>query len=635
MADDTRATLSTAFSHDSPAPAVIVPAHDGHPTAFTASYAKLAADVAALQRELAQLGIGAGRAVSIALPNSYEFIVAFLAAAWQRGIAAPLNPAYKQDEFEFYIDDLSSALAVVPRGAVAADAPAVRAARRFGAAVAECYFDQAAGAVRLDVRERGKLAGESVAVPVQTARPDDVALVLHTSGTTGRPKAVPLTHRNLATTMRNIQATYALGPADRTMLVMPLFHVHGLLAGFLAPLRSGGSVVVPPRFSAGAFWRDFAAHPPPRPGLSTREILQAYVAIIRVFRRLDPRAVLLDRVARPIRRFLRERDDAARIIVGGVMADQAGGKAGQDKDEDEQHGDVLDEIAPELADVRPHDGPQEMDIETDLENDETIEALNADFARPVPGQVRPVATSDWDDPNWQPAPIDAAPDFASAAGPAAGPTTPDIIGSLISLFENKDAFVAELQKVLSDRLLRRVGKGRHFRERALLRLLRARFGAATSLQACEVMVRDCAASRRLDTRIHQHVNLRGSELDDADEEERAPRVPRFLYALMLSHLYWPRLPSRSFAVPPPVRRAQHAYAHKFATIRHSRKLTWLQSLGRATVELELADRTVREEVTTAQAAVIYAFGNGGDDDGGDDGGGGGEASAGDDMLGGE
>jgi acyl-CoA synthetase (AMP-forming)/AMP-acid ligase II len=194
--------------------------------------------------------------VSIALPNTYEFIVSFIAASWQRAIAAPLNPAYKQSEFEFYIDDLSSAIALVPKGAFAQDAAAVRAARKYNAAIAECYYN--GKEVVLDVKESGKLAGKSA--PLESAQPDDVALVLHTSGTTGRPKAVPLTHRNLLRTMKNIQGTYELTPKDRTMLVMPLFHVHGLLAGFLAPLASGGSVVVPLKFSASVFWNDFAEH---------------------------------------------------------------------------------------------------------------------------------------------------------------------------------------------------------------------------------------------------------------------------------------------------------------------------------------------------------------------------------------
>lgn len=80
------------------------------------------------------------------------------------------------------------------------------------------------------------------------------------SGTTGRPKAVPLSHKNLTRTMSNIQQTYDLTPEDRTMLVMPLFHVHGLLCGFLAPLLSGGSAVVPAKFSASEFWTDFIKH---------------------------------------------------------------------------------------------------------------------------------------------------------------------------------------------------------------------------------------------------------------------------------------------------------------------------------------------------------------------------------------
>ncbi|KAL1612438.1 hypothetical protein SLS60_000665 [Paraconiothyrium brasiliense] len=246
------ATLESAFSKDSTSTAVIVPGD----SVLSVSYQKLSSDVKAFQQKLANVGISAEAAVSIALPNTYEFIVSFIAASWQRAIAAPLNPAYKQSEFEFYIDDLSSAIALVPKGAFAQDAAAVRAARRYNAAIAECYYN--GHEVVLDVKETGKLAGKRASVEI--AHPDDVALVLHTSGTTGRPKAVPLTHRNLLRTMENIQSTYQLTPKDRTMLVMPLFHVHGLLAGFLAPLASGGSVVVPPKFSASVFWKDFVEH---------------------------------------------------------------------------------------------------------------------------------------------------------------------------------------------------------------------------------------------------------------------------------------------------------------------------------------------------------------------------------------
>ncbi|KAF2155577.1 acetyl-CoA synthetase-like protein [Myriangium duriaei CBS 260.36] len=245
------ATLASSFPQDSNATAVIVP---GKP-ALTVTYAQLHADVAKFQKKLAALGITPGAAVSIALPNSYPFIVSFLAASWQRAIAAPLNPAYKQDEFEFYIDDLSSHLVLIPRGEV--NGPAVKAAHKYNAAVAECYWD--GKEVVLDVKHNGKLQGQGNA-RIEQAQASDTALVLHTSGTTGRPKAVPLSHKNLTTTMRNIKQTYQLTPKDRTMLVMPLFHVHGLLAGFLAPLHSGGSVIVPGKFSAGEFWRDFNEH---------------------------------------------------------------------------------------------------------------------------------------------------------------------------------------------------------------------------------------------------------------------------------------------------------------------------------------------------------------------------------------
>ena len=248
------ATLSDSFSSASQALAIIVP---DKAKPLTRTYQQLVLDVSSFQKRLAQLGVTKEAAVSIALPNSYAFIVAFLACSWQRAIAAPLNSAYKQDEFEFYIDDLSSALALVPKGAFQDDGAAVRTARKYNAAIAECYWN--GHEVVLDVKETGKLS-EKGNKPVQKAQPDDVALVLHTSGTTGRPKAVPLTHRNLTRTMRNIRDTYQLTPEDRTILVMPLFHVHGLLAGFLAPLLSGGSVIVPLRFSASDFWHQFITH---------------------------------------------------------------------------------------------------------------------------------------------------------------------------------------------------------------------------------------------------------------------------------------------------------------------------------------------------------------------------------------
>ena len=179
-------TLSNSFHQNSNQPAVIVPSK---PHALTVSYKDLCAEISSFQGKLAKLGISPKSAVSIALPNSYEFIIAFLATSWQRAIAAPLNSAYKQEEFEFYINDLTSALILVPRGEFQKEGPAVRAARTHNAAIAECYWDSKRAEVALDIKDLGGLNGQN-AQSVHVAETDDVALVLHTSGTTGRPKAV-------------------------------------------------------------------------------------------------------------------------------------------------------------------------------------------------------------------------------------------------------------------------------------------------------------------------------------------------------------------------------------------------------------------------------------------------------------
>ena len=200
------ATLSTTLPTTG-GTAIIIP---NKPNALTITYSKLTSHVSAFQQKLAQLGIHPQAAVSIALPNSYEFIVAFLAASWQRAIAAPLNPGYKQDEFEFYIDDLSSAVTLVPQHSFRQDGPAVRAARNHQAAIAECYWN--GHEVALDIKEEGKLSGKG-GQAVQRPQPDDIALVLHTSGTTGRPKAVRSwsTPRNRS---RGLQANGPLGASD-------------------------------------------------------------------------------------------------------------------------------------------------------------------------------------------------------------------------------------------------------------------------------------------------------------------------------------------------------------------------------------------------------------------------------------
>ena len=213
------------------------------------TYADLREQVDRAADALAQLGLGRGDRIALVLPNSAETIVLFLAAA-RVGTAAPLNPAYKEDEFRFYLDDIQAKALVVPPGG----AEAAKKAMPAGAALAEARVDQG-----------GKVTVESDA-PRDSIRSaaepgdDDVALVLHTSGTTSRPKQVPLRQRNLHYSAVNIARTYGLTASDAAMCVMPLFHIHGLMASTMATLASGGTVIVPPKFDAMTFWHVMAAN---------------------------------------------------------------------------------------------------------------------------------------------------------------------------------------------------------------------------------------------------------------------------------------------------------------------------------------------------------------------------------------
>jgi acyl-CoA synthetase (AMP-forming)/AMP-acid ligase II len=219
--------------HPDDAPALGAPGQDWM------SFGALRAQARAVVEGLRAAGLGAGDRVAIVLPNGPEMAAAFVCIA-SGATAAPLNPAYREEEFDFYLSDLRAKLLVVADGY---DGPALAVAERRGIEVRRLTpaADGPAGAFALDLPEGGE---------GRTCGAEDEALVLHTSGTTSRPKIVPLLQRNLAASARHIGEALALTERDRCLNMMPLFHIHGLVAATLSSLAAGGAVWCAPGFDA-------------------------------------------------------------------------------------------------------------------------------------------------------------------------------------------------------------------------------------------------------------------------------------------------------------------------------------------------------------------------------------------------
>lgn len=211
------------------------------------TYKSLREQVMTMADTLSALGIGPGDRVATVLPNGLPAIVSFLAASIA-GTAAPLNPGYRQEEFSFFLDDTSARILLCPPDG----APEARRAAEGKVPVHSIAMDDS-GFVRI-------IDPPSITRGAARPAPDDIALVLHTSGSTGRPKRVPIRHKNLAASARNIVDTYTLSPDDVALCVMPLFHVHGLVASTISTLLSGGAIVVPSKFNPLSFWRAVRDH---------------------------------------------------------------------------------------------------------------------------------------------------------------------------------------------------------------------------------------------------------------------------------------------------------------------------------------------------------------------------------------
>ncbi|KAI0289207.1 ubiquitin-protein ligase [Russula brevipes] len=255
------------------------------------------------------------------------------------------------------------------------------------------------------------------------------------------------------------------------------------------------------------------------PGADTKDILTQYVSLIRCLRIIDPPGVLLFKVADPIRRYLRDRPDTIRCIVASLVVDG-------------ESGDSL------------------------VDDDEPIQPLQSTQA------------DDYIDPNWEPEPIDAGPDFR-ANKPS------DVVSTLVSIYDSKDLFVRELQVLLAQRLLA-VTDGNYEKERRNLEILKVRFGEAP-LQVCEVMLKDMTDSKRID----QHVQSQSSSV---------------MHPTIISRHFWPQFQTAKILMPGQLRDIQESYAREFTTFKPDKKLRWLSHLGSIRLEIQLQDRTVSADV---------------------------------------
>lgn len=333
------------------------------------------------------------------------------------------------------------------------------------------------------------------------------------------------------------------------------------------------------------------------PGATTTYILNVYISIIRAFHELEPKGVLLERVARPIRRYLKEREDTARIIISSLLTDLNDETGTKFSSNSELSYEIASEMAKPLANLG-----QEAD-----------EELN------------------WNDMNWQPLPLDASPDYKKSK-------VEDVIWFLLTLWE-RDDFINEIKNILGDHLLR-CEDPEYEKEIRLLELIKMRLGD-NNLQACEVMLRDVLDSKRINASIRAAISASPptQALSTPDQQNRGlqtpagrhPRTPQprrptratsqlppstpaaaspgpTLNAQILSSFFWPLLRDDDFRVPAEISALQEQYGTNFSRIKGMRKLRWMNALGSGSITLTFADRTEDfDNLTPWQVSVVHAF----------------------------
>ena len=239
--DETIYQLLRAWAKDTPeAIALVSPGHE------PITYRRLLIQTDSIIESLRAIGIGRNDRIAIILPNGSAMAALFLGVSCA-AISVPLNPSYRANELDSYLSDVRANALVVQAGA---HSSAVLVARQQEIRVIEVVSSAKDGEHLVALKASGPVSAASK----DPLDPDNVALILHTSGTTARPKRVLLTHRNLCSSAFSVRNTLGLVRQDRCLGVMPLFHIHGLVGGLLSTLAAGASFASIPNFDASCFF---------------------------------------------------------------------------------------------------------------------------------------------------------------------------------------------------------------------------------------------------------------------------------------------------------------------------------------------------------------------------------------------
>ena len=220
-------------------------------TGHTLSYGGLAREAQHLARLLAARGLARGDKVALYLPNGYQSTLLFLATMAAGCVVTPLNLLSQRSQLAYVVGHCDCRLLFTSPELEKQLREALAGVAR---PVEVIVIDPDAPSIFGD-------AGPAKAGAALTAvAPGDPALLMYTSGTTGTPKGVLLTHANLIAAASSVAAWHGLGPGDRCLSSLPIYHINGQVIATVTPFLSGGSLIAPQRFSAGRWWADVEAH---------------------------------------------------------------------------------------------------------------------------------------------------------------------------------------------------------------------------------------------------------------------------------------------------------------------------------------------------------------------------------------